>query len=142
LIGFLLWTTRVLFSGVMGASEQDFRIFSFPFGGGLFCLLANLSGALHQYSPVEPVPLRSPVRVSACGCGESYGVTAGRMLDGQTQETAVMREEQEKIVITTWKQIWDRESIRPWPFALFRISCSVTVALEAQLSLASRLMTN
>jgi hypothetical protein len=101
----LLWTTRVLFSGVMGASEQDFRIFSFPFGGGLFCLLANLSGALHQYSPVEPVPLRSPVRVSACGCGESYGVTAGRMLDGQTQETAVMREEQEKIVITTWKQI-------------------------------------
>jgi hypothetical protein len=90
----------------MGASEQDFRIFFFPFGGGLFCLLANLSGALHQYSP--------PSNPSRCArpCVSLPAVAVNRtesqrerMLDGQTQETAVMREEQEKIVITTWKQV-------------------------------------
>jgi hypothetical protein len=66
--------------------------------------LANLSGALHQLLPVEPVPLRSPVRVSACVAVNRTESQRERMLDGQTQETAVMREEQEKIVITTWKQ--------------------------------------
>jgi hypothetical protein len=69
-----------------------------PFGKLVWCAPPVLP-------PVEPVPLRSPVRVSACGCGESYGVTAGKDVGWSNTGDSGYARRARKDCQYDWKQI-------------------------------------